>query len=127
MQTHIKPVYTSTNTFSQRLRTGLFLLSADVIAFLMVLEVITPRNVTCSQVLTSRPQHGSSEVPYTIYLSPLNDSINHKAYAVASFGGMLSTTNLTDCKETHNQMMGHSCDKTLLNNTKASLDIIVEQ
>lgn len=38
-------------------------LSTDVIVFLMVLEVITPCNVTRRLVLSSKPQHGSTEVP----------------------------------------------------------------
>lgn len=72
-----------TNTFSEH--AGLcFLLSADVIVFLMVLEVITPCNVTCRLVLSSKPQHGTSEVPYIHSILPTNDSISENASAVAT-------------------------------------------
>lgn len=47
-----------------------FLLSADVIVFLMVLEVITPCNVTQRLLLSSKPQHGGSDVPYIHNHSP---------------------------------------------------------
>lgn len=82
IDTH-KPSHMCANTFSEH--AGLcFLLSTDVIVFLMVLEVITPCNVTRSLVLSSKPQHGSAEVPYTHHHSPLNDSISQKASAIAS-------------------------------------------
>lgn len=56
-------LFVSTNTFAER--AGLcFRLSTDVIVFLMVLEVITPRNVTRRLVLSSEPQHGGCEAPY---------------------------------------------------------------
>ena len=82
IDTH-KQSCTCTNTF--RKHAGLcFLLSTDIIVFLMVLEVITPCNVTCRLVLSSKPQHGSSEVPNTHHHSPLNDSISQKASAITS-------------------------------------------
>lgn len=81
MQTH-KLSRTCTNTLSEH--AGLcFLLSTDITVFLMVLEVITPCNVTRHLVLFSKPQHGSSEVPYTHH-SPINDSISQKASEIAS-------------------------------------------
>lgn len=63
MQTH-QPSRTCTDTYSEH--AGLcFPLSTDVIVLLMVLEVITPCNVIRRLVLSSKPQHGGSEVPYT--------------------------------------------------------------
>lgn len=63
-----------------------FLLSTDVIVFLMVLEVITPCNVTQRLLLSSKPQHGGSDVPYIHNHSlPTNDSISQNASAVASY------------------------------------------
>lgn len=67
----------------------LSLLSTDVIVFLMVLEVITPCNVTRRLALSSKPQHGSTEVPNThthtdTPFPAINDSISQNASAMAS-------------------------------------------
>lgn len=83
MQTHIKQA-AQAQTHLVSMLDWAFLQSTDVIAFLMVLEVITPCNVTRCLVLSSKPQHGSSEVLHTIHHSPLNDSISQKASAVTS-------------------------------------------
>lgn len=62
-------MHVCTNTFSAH--AGLrFVLSTDVIVFLMVLEVITPCNVTRRLVFSGKPQHGGSEVPSTDSILP---------------------------------------------------------
>lgn len=56
--------------------------TSEVIVFLMVLEVITPCDVTRRLVLSCKSQHGGSEVPSTHRRSPLNDSISKEASAL---------------------------------------------
>lgn len=107
MQTHIKQACTNT----QRAHAGLcfffFLLCTGVIAFLMVLEVITPCNVTCRLVLSSEPQHGSSEVPYTIHHSLLNDSISQKASAIASSRAQEYEARFSNSLTEHTRVAAH--------------------
>lgn len=80
-----------TNTPGDHAGLFCFLLSTDVIVFLMVLEIITPCNVTRRRVVSSKPPpHGSSEVPHTLTgPSSLNDAISQKASAKASSCGRI--------------------------------------
>lgn len=64
MQTHrSRAVLDSAFSFFFFHSLPLSLQSTDVIVFLMVLEVITPCNVTRRLVLSSKPQRGGAEVP----------------------------------------------------------------